>query len=701
MGAGITYCCGKQLGYNAVIMCPPHLVHKWEREITESVPNAVCHIVSKIEEVAALKDEINNTSKTYNLYLIISYGSAKFKYNTMPCAKYSLTKRAYICPSCGQVLTKKVKDGKYTCYAPMSHEDFKKENKINVTCHNYVQIYDSKANTKKTVLCGEKLWRPVLPKEKATDWIKLGKHGWFHISHLQELHDQYEYKIRSLSPSENDLYHAMQKTLESIENGEEIQLQGLTKFPLAEYIKRTFKNKIECTVFDEVHELSGDSLQGKAMCDLAKASKNVVGLTGTLINGYADFLFEMLYRLIPRTMQAKGYKYNDSNKFLRDYGSTEIVKDRSYMKRLAGVSPSLFTDFLIDLCSFITLDDVAVGLPDYTEIPVPLELDNDVSLGYQEMQTAFRHIAGFRGEYPKTTSSFVRAMVTYPDMPYDQAPIVDPESNQVAYQSQNVTNFIDNKLEKVLELVTEKVNNGEKVLIYYTWTNITNVKDILKEALEQSGYQVAVLESGSSIKSSDREAWVKKQVEKGIDVLLCNPKLVETGLDLLDFTTIIWYQLNDNVSTMRQASRRSWRLGQQHDIEVYFLYYEDTVQEDMLSLMATKLQAAMTTEGRSNQEGLSAMSRNQDLTTQITNNVMKGISEKVNFSSFNTSKKVQNGEEIKIDVNYRIRKTRNELKYRKPIVAKWYRFKKTEPKVSQSDKAIFDLLDYDLLNLLV
>jgi len=33
-----------------------------------------------------------------------------------------------------------------------------------------------------------------------------------------------------------------------------------------------------------------------------------------------------------------------------------------------------------------------------------------------------------------------------------------------------------------------------------------------------------------------REAWVAEQVEKGIDVLVCHPRLVQTGLDLIDCT---------------------------------------------------------------------------------------------------------------------------------------------------------------------
>ena len=37
-----------------------------------------------------------------------------------------------------------------------------------------------------------------------------------------------------------------------------------------------------------------------------------------------------------------------------------------------------------------------------------------------------------------------------------------------------------------------------------------------------------------------REKWVADRVKQGIDVMICHPRLVQTGLDLIDFPTICW-----------------------------------------------------------------------------------------------------------------------------------------------------------------
>ena len=72
-------------------------------------------------------------------------------------------------------------------------------------------------------------------------------------------------------------------------------------------------------------------------------------------------------------------------------------------------------------------------------------------------------------------------------------------------------------------------------------------------------------------------------------MLVCHPRLVQTGLDLVEFPTICWYETDYSVYTMRQASRRSWRIGQTQPVQVVFMAYRNTLQADALKLVAKKL----------------------------------------------------------------------------------------------------------------
>ena len=66
-----------------------------------------------------------------------------------------------------------------------------------------------------------------------------------------------------------------------------------------------------------------------------------------------------------------------------------------------------------------------------------------------------------------------------------------------------------------------------------------------------------------------REGWVAQRVEEGVDVLVCHPWLAQTGLDLVDFPTICWYETEFSVfqSTRKAAllvgrePARTWPIG--------------------------------------------------------------------------------------------------------------------------------------------
>jgi hypothetical protein len=114
------------------------------------------------------------------------------------------------------------------------------------------------------------------------------------------------------------------------------------------------------------------------------------------------------------------------------------------------------------------------------------------------------------------------------------------------------------------------------------------------------------------VQLAKREDWISRN-GPGTDVVLSHPKLVETGLDLFDksgaynFPTLIFYQTGYNLFTMRQASRRAWRIGQRKDCKVIFLYYGGTLQAREMSLMGKKMEAAQALEGKFSAEGLASM----------------------------------------------------------------------------------------------
>ncbi len=62
----------------------------------------------------------------------------------------------------------------------------------------------------------------------------------------------------------------------------------------------------------------------------------------------------------------------------------------------------------------------------------------------------------------------------------------------------------------------------------------------------------------------------------------------------------------------RQASRRSWRIGQTRPVKVVYMAYRNTLQADALKLVAKKLQSSLAVEGELPEDGLAAFGDDGD-----------------------------------------------------------------------------------------
>ncbi|MDX5299973.1 MAG: DEAD/DEAH box helicase, partial [Gammaproteobacteria bacterium] len=162
----------------------------------------------------------------------------------------------------------------------------------------------------------------------------------------------------------------------------------------------------------------------------------------------------------------------------------------------------------------------------------------------------------------------------------------------------------------LLDLCRREKAANRRVLAYTVYSGTRDTTARLKRLLEREGFKVGVLRA--SVDTARREDWIMDQVDKGIDVLITNPELVKTGLDLLDFPTIVFLQTGYNVYTVQQAARRSWRIGQKHPVAVYFLGYAGSSQMTCLQLMAQKIAVSQSTSGDVPDSGLDVLNASGD-----------------------------------------------------------------------------------------
>ncbi len=409
-----------------------------------------------------------------------------------------------------------------------------------------------------------------------------------------------------------------------------------------DFIGRYMDGFFDYAITDELHQLAHVTAQGNALGSLASCSKHLLGLTGTLVDGYAGHLFNILFRLAPHSMREAGFVFSSSGQgaFIDEYGVLEEIVTTSprdndnsdarishRVRERPGASPRLFGDQLLPQCAFIFLKDIAAHLPPYTESVVPVAMGDELRKAYQALEEdAKSELKANRGNR-SVLSTLMHALLLYPNHPFGLAPLYatrwdkDTKSRVRFVLSEPADlspNVLYPKESTLIDDIKKELAEGRRCQVYAVYRK---TQERLKQVLERAGFRVALLTV--KVRPSQREAWYAKRVQEGVQVVLAHPKLVETGLDLPDFPTLYFYETGHSLHLMRQAARRSWRIGQRLSVRVKFLVYAATAQDLCLQLMFKKLLVALTAEGQSCGEGAADEDDESDILAAVARSLMK------------------------------------------------------------------------------
>ena len=400
------------------------------------------------------------------------------------------------------------------------------------------------------------------------------------------------------------------------------------------FIGRYMHGFFDYAVCDEMHQLAGDTAQGNAMGTLNSCAGRIVGLTGTLMGGYARDLNNLLWRLESAKMKEKGFVWGAGGcgMFVQEYGVLETIETvepadnncsdarvTMIVKHQPGASPLLFGEFLMGLCAFVFLEDIADKLPSYEERLVSVPMDSEMQSAYSQLEEDIKACLKENRKNRSVISKMLNTLLLYPDHPFGLGKIWGKRRNKDRYWEKFVIaepqdlpeDRLYSKERELIDMVKAELAQGRLCQIFAVYTKTHDVTARIREVLSRSGIRTAVLKA--SVPTTQREAWYARKVADGVQVVIGHPKLVETGLDLLDFPTLIFYETGYSLHTLRQSSRRSWRIGQDRPVRVIFLCQEGTMQTKCLRLMGKKLLVALTLEGKFAGEGLHDVEEDDDM----------------------------------------------------------------------------------------
>jgi len=580
---------------HALVIAPTHLVGKWVREAKATIPGVQATVVDSISEIEAALKQAHTAAP---LILVMSKERAKLGHPLRPAVWTRLMpwtkERRLCCPQCGTMI----------CYT----EKCGREGKERLG----VPIVDARVCVRYRLFCENDACRsPLWQADTTLLRVPQGR-------------------LASLQPTGRPVaLFAHGRTVKASGGG------APRRIPLGAYIAKRRHDAFDVLVLDEVQDYKADgSAQGIIAGQLAAAIPQVLALTGTLYGGVASSLFHLLYRLDPVTREE--FAYSDLARWIETYGLYEITEketegdgaeighitrrrtNRTTTRReIPGLMPQLIAR-LARHTIFLRLADVAPDLPPYEEHVTSVAMLPAQQRAYDRLKgdllTALRE-ALVRGS-KRLLGAYLQSILAYPDAPYRDEIVTDPKDGRVIARAPALDEeVVYPKEQTLLDLIARELGQRRKVLVYVQHTGSRDITARLVRLLAERHVKAVVLHS--SVEAKGREAWVETRLREGVQVLITHPKCVQTGLDLLDFPTLVFYQCEYSAYVVAQASRRSWRIGQRHAVHVHHVVYADSAQENALRLVARKRRAAKLVDGDLDEDGLVAQAEMDGLLKEL------------------------------------------------------------------------------------
>ncbi|WP_122236898.1 SNF2-related protein, partial [Pseudomonas syringae] len=387
-------------GYRrTMVIAPPHLVYKWRREILETIPDARVWVLNgpdTLVKLLKLRDQLGDTYDGRQEFFILGRVRMRMGFHWRLAfwqRRAGGGRSLAACPDCGRLLQDQ--EGNL-----ITAEEFQREERRRRCDHCDAALWTlmrpgkpdggSRRSTILKSMCRIPTIGPVRAERLLSDFGEdfLASMLLDNVSEFINLMDAKGNFIFSDRQAKR-----MERAMANIEFG-----FGEGGYQPTEFIKRYLPDGcFDLLVVDEGHEYKNSgSAQGQAMGVLAAKARKTVLLTGTLMGGYADDLFYLLFRILTRRMIEDGYQPNARGSmapaamsFMRDHGVLKDIyteRDGSSHKtakgkklsvrtvKAPGFGPKGIHRFVLPFTVFLKLKDIGGNvLPGYREefIDVP------------------------------------------------------------------------------------------------------------------------------------------------------------------------------------------------------------------------------------------------------------------------------------------------------------------------------------------
>ena len=145
--------------------------------------------------------------------------------------------------------------------------------------------------------------------------------------------------------------------------------------------------------------------------------------------------------------------------------------------------------------------------------------------------------------------------------------------------------FESNKIGLLKELISNAIENGEKVIVFSQFLNFGI--DRIYDHLSDDGLESLLLVGNMSMSERNENIELFK-TNDNFSLLLCSLKTAGVGLNLEEASTVIHFDHWWNPAIMWQAEDRAHRYGQTKDVNVHSFWMKNTIEEKIFKLLKSK-----------------------------------------------------------------------------------------------------------------
>ena len=386
------------------------------------------------------------------------------------------------------------------------------------------------------------------------------------------------------------------------------------RVPLAHYVAKRYGKALRARrwalIIDEAHEYAAEgSAQSLAAQQLLGLRLATIVMTGSVMNGYAESLFNLLW-WTSAAFRAE-FDRKDRGEFVRRFGYIKQVVEQRDMEgkkvvfgthtdrvetvtresgQAPGVLPTLLLRHLLPGAVTLQMADIESELPAVREILVPVRAEGDLLSSYRTLERGlldqikrdrfkpdlagrlFGQLAELPAALDRLTADVIgpEYAVRYPDGAGASA------GKAVVAVASLPADTVTPKEQALLDTARAELAEGRNMVVF-TWH--LDVIPRLARLLGALG-RVAVLDC-NKVAPTKRDAWIAAEVKKKTRIVLVNPVGVSTGINsMVPYFSTDWWHENPacNPQILRQAKGRTRRIGQTQEKRSYFPVYEETAQ---------------------------------------------------------------------------------------------------------------------------